>query len=653
MVQVIKPNQLGDIQGSAGQRTVVNGNPPNPGELMTSLASTAAKTYDTAGTVYAKNKAEEIVNEELGNVETAIAMAEKSATDEDFVKPGEMPVSDDEFTMIEGAVRSGAMTREKARLVASSRLRSRIAEEPFFADKLRQAASGVIGFNIQSEPAQQYFASFKTAASMNSSAAKTQQQKWWDQAEAESVALGVPTESIYRQLAQESYLSREKDILLAQQQAGIASDTDTFGQLNSKNSAVDFGNILGTMKAVFQENGSVDEQAASQVITQAKAARLAELDQIFNDPTSSAYLNAQKAVESRFESYSNFVNSVGFDTLNELKIDRVKRANEILGNEMFRMEKLIIQNLGSESYTQVIDLLASTTDPSRLETIFHGSPAMGKIAAMTGNTVALKAFGNQIASVYKSIANGQSIGNPQGGDAGQGAGENSETGITDVNVAEGVLAEMIRADGETEDGAIAYMDAQGMKTKPVSMLIQKNPNRASIDSKKYFKTMYENTLPEYSTQLGEILAQNPALEWTIDERGQVQIERPQPNTNLKGTAAMNADMRRVQRQMRGYNAATNLTQHINLYGEGVNKGWGTVVETTAPELRRNIANTIDKGYVRHQQAVITEAGNLVLDRDVEAAREAFLEVQALDDRYSGYTFEQWQEAILRKSGIRD
>lgn len=648
MVQVIKPNQLSQIEGSAGRQQVVQANEPNPANLMGSLADTAAKTYDTAGTVYAKNKSEEIVNEELGNVEAAIGMAEDKMQDEDFVQPKNMPVTDDEFTMIEGAVRSGAMTREKARLVASSRLRSRIAEEPFFADKLRQAASNLVGFNIESEPAQQYFASFRTAASM-ASGAKTQQQKWWDQAEAESVALGVPAEDIYRQIAQESYYTRDKELAIARKEAGLADDVETFGELNAKASAMDFGSILGNMKAIFQENGSVDEQAASQVITQAKAARLAELDQIFDDPTSTEYQRAQQAIESRFQSYTDFVTSVGFDTLNELKIERVKRANEILGNEMFRLEKLIIQNLGSDAFTQTIDLLANTTDPSRLETVFRGSPTMGKIAALAGNQTALKSFGKQLAGIYEKIATGQAIGTQGGGD--QEGAANPETGITDTEAAEGVLAEMMRAGGESEDGALKYMEEQGMQVKPVSMLIQKNPNRATPDSKEYFKTMFNETMPQLSQQLGQVLAENPDLEWTIDDKGMISVTQPQPRTDIQGTRAMNEDMRRVQRQMRGYNAADQLIQHINLYGEGVNKGWGKVVGTTAPELRKTLADTIDKGFVRHKQATMTEAINLVLDRNPEAARTEFEKLQQLDDRYQGYTFEQWQEAMLRKNDL--
>lgn len=646
MVQVVKPNQLSPIQGSAGQQQVIQSTQPNPGEALTTLSNTVAKTYDTAGTVYARNKSEEIVSEELGNVETAIALAEDKRKNEDFVRPENLPVSDDEFTMIEGAVRSGAMTQNRARLIASSRLRSRIAEEPFFADKLRQAASSLIGFNIESEQARQYFASFNQGAG---SGAKTQQQKWWDQAQAESVALGVPAEDIYRQIAQESYYSRDKDIAVARKEAGIASDVETFGELNSKASAMDFGSILGNMKLAFQENGSVDEQAASQIITQAKAARLAELDQIFDDPTSTEYQRAQSVIETRFQSYSDFVKSVGFDTLNTLKIERVKRANEILGNDMFRLEKFVIQNLGSDAFTQTMDIISSVTDPSRLEAIFRGSPTAGKIAALSGNETALKSFGKQLGDIYMKIARGQQIGTQT--ETGEGGSENSDTGMTDSEVAEGILAEMMRSGGESEDGALKYMEEQGMEIKPVSMLIQKNPNRATESSKEYFKTMFNNTMPQLTQQLGQVLAENPNLEWSIDEKGIISVTQPQPRTDIRGTRAMNEDMRRVQRQMRGYNAANELIQHINLYGEGVNKGWGKVVGTTAPELRKTLADTVDKGFVRYKQATMTEAINLVLDRDTEAARAEFDKIKQLDDRYQGYTFEQWQEAILRKNGL--
>lgn len=635
--------QLSQIPGSAGQQSVVQDRSPTLGEGLQRLTKAATNAYDAAGTIYAKNRSEEIVNEELGNIEQSIAIAERMRDDEDFVRPDLLPTSDPEFDLIHGAVLNGSMTREKARLIASSRLRTRISEQPFFADKLRQAASEVVGFNIQSEPARQYFASFQTEAQLRSGSAKTQQQKWMDEAQAISVTMpGVPVEEIYRQLAQASYAETRKQFAANRKELGLIDDMEEFNEVNAENSAIDFGSILGNFKQIFEQNGSVDEQAATQILSQAKAARMAELDQIFQDQTSTEYQRAQQAIESRFQNYADFVESVGFDTLNQLRIDRVKRANEILGDKLWPMEKLIVQNLGSDTFTQTLELISSVTDPSRLETVFRSSPITGKVAAILGNKTAMKSFGDQIAEAYGNIAQGNQ---PQDNTP------NQETGMTDTEVTEAILQKMFQDGGSSEEGAVEYMNQNGLNTKAVSMISQKAPGRASEGSKEYFKTMYNSTLPQFTERLGQVLAANPNLEWNINENGEFIIQQPQPNPEARGGRAMQEDIRRVQREMRGYNQAQELATHINLYGQGIAKGWGNVVGTTPAEYRKRVADMADGGFVRQQQIIVNEAVNLVLEGDSEAARIEFDKLQRLDDKYKGFTFEQWQESTRRLNNL--
>lgn len=631
--------QLSQIPGSAGQVSVIQDRTPTVGQGLQSLVSAGAKMYDVAGDIYSKNQAQSMVTEEINNIEHAQAIAERKVKDENFVEPDLMPVDAAEFTIIENAVRSGAMSREKARLMASSRLRTRISEEPFFADKLRQAASQVVGFNIMSEPAQQYFASFKTEAQLAANSANSQQQKWWDQAMAEHAGMpDVPVEEIYRQIAQESYAARQKELAASKKAMGLHDDMQEFNEVDTANSAVDFGAVLGNFKRIYEQNGSVDEQAAAQIISQAKAARFAELDQIFQDKTSTEYQRAQQVIEARFNGYAEFVESVGFDNLNQLRIDRVKAANEILGNKMFQMEKFIIQNLGADTFNQTLDMISTINDPSRLEAMFRSSPISGQVAGLMGNQTAVKAFGDQLATVWEKIAAKQPPAT---------TGPNEQTGMTEEDVTNAILQKMFERGGESEVGALEYMEENGLESKPVSMIVQKTPSRATEGSKRYFKTMYTNTLPAYTEQLAGVLANNPDLEWAINDKGQFEIVKPQPSADAIGGRAMREDMRRVQRQMQTYNEAQRFAEHINLYGQGISTGWGSEVDITPPEYRRKIAQIVDKGYSTAATGMINEAFNLMLENNDELGRETWSKLQRIAPQYREFTYEQQKEAVRR------
>jgi len=633
----IQSGQLSRIPGSAGQQSVVQDRSPLVGDAINNLTSAAVNAYDTAGTIYAKNTAQSLVNEELENVDSAISLAEKSAADENFVQPDEMPVSKDEFALIESAVRSGKMSREKARLLSSSRLRTRISEQPFFADKLRQAASNVIGFNIQSESAKQYFASLPTDAQL-SGGGQTQQQKWWDEASAIGAVMpGVPVEEIYQQIAMESYAETQKNLLENQQAAGAISSQTRFSEINRLNSDIDMGSVLGSAKAIFEREGSVKEQEFSQIITQVKNTRLAEVDQIFTDHTSTEYQRARQAVEDRFTGISEFVDSVGFDTLNELGIERAKRARTMLGDKLFFTEKLISENMGSDVFSQAMEMFTNITNPAQLEVLLRSMPTVGKIGAILGNEVATNRFGNQVREVYEKFATGQEI----------GADLDPMTGVSEEEVADLVLREMFAKGGEAESESLRIMKEMGMETKPVSAVVQKAPGRATEKSREYFKVMYETALPEKTTQLGNLLAANPDLQWSIADNGAIQLVEPEPVVSGTGGRSMREDIRATQRAQQVYDQANDLVEHINLYAEGIDKGWGTEVKRNKQMHRDYVSQNLDTGWLNQAQTISNNARDLIFEGNFAEAERTYSDLKRIDPRWDNISFREFRAAMDR------
>lgn len=645
MVQLIQSNQLSGIPGSAGRQQVIQDTSPTLGSAISGAIDAATGAYDAAGTIYAKNQAQSLVGEELENVDSAIAIAEKKAADEDFVAPDDMPVSSSEFTVIENAVRSGAMSREKARLLASSRLRTRIAEQPMFADKLRQAASQVVGFNIQSEPAQQYFAAFQTNAQLAQNGVNDYRNKLMQEASAKAPIFGVTTEEMYKELVMRDEIGARKEAALARQDLEGADNIETFTEINQENSKIRFTNILGTFKEQFGESGSVDEAAAEIILAEAEAQELAELEQIWTgDQTSTEFGRARDTISASYDQIRDYADAVGYDNLNKIGIQRAKDARTMLGDELFSTEKMLAENLGQQVSSQAFETLANITQPSRLEQMFRSNPTLGRVGAILGNPTATKAFGGQMSEVYKKIAGGQPIEDQV----------NEQTGVNDADVADTVLADMFSNAGEEgENAAINYLKEQGREIKPLSLLVTKAPGRATEDSKKYFQAQFKNSVPVVADRLATVLATNPALEWEITDSGKIEIVQPQPSQDVRGGRAMQEDIRRTQRQMAAYNQAQEQAEHLNLYADGISKGWGSVVESSPGEYRRSLAEMVDSGFLKQSNVFASEAQSFVLEGDIESAKDQFSNLQRTNPNYKNYTFEQFQEAIRRRNNLGD
>lgn len=566
MAQFIQANQLSPIQGTIGGQQVIQDNSPDPSALIGSLVD----TIDTAGTIYGEAKGRAIATEEIENIERARAEAESGRFTAGDEVPESINMDQKEWDTIAAAVQSGSMTRDRARLLASSRLRSRIAEEPFFAGRMRKAASGLLGFNIESEAAQQYFSSFPTRGAQ-SGGGQTQQEKWMDQAEAISASNGIPAEKIYRQIAAAEYGAVAKDIAVQERDAGIITDQQAFTRFNQNNSEVAFTGIVGTIQEVFQEEGSVKPERMNRIMADAKAVEIQELTQLWSgDQTSAEFQRATKVIDDRYTSYKEFSDSVGYDTLQEIAVNRNKNERELFTDQLFSDVKIINEVAGQEGVKAYFDSMSPRYNETQRRQLFEQFPVLKRLHSLSNASP--EEISNRLNTTSRKLLSGEAL-------------DEADREVLDP-VAKGLL-ETTESDS-VKTRIFDELAKQGQKYKAVSIVTERNPNNTSTDNVANVKRAYSEEMPKLITSLGREVAtwsedvnrfDVAAVEMVVDAGGNIQVSSQRPLSLPQGKL----------------NELKNMASKINQFNKAHNNGWSTVLGESKDSFVLKAQQLIEEG----------------------------------------------------------
>ena len=119
MVQFVQSDRLGQVQGSAGSQQVVQNQGPTLGERISAATETVGGVIQTAGNIYGENQAKDIVEDEIEQMDRAVAIAETGRFAPGDDVPESLKMDQKEWDMLSSAVRSGTMSRERAKLIVS------------------------------------------------------------------------------------------------------------------------------------------------------------------------------------------------------------------------------------------------------------------------------------------------------------------------------------------------------------------------------------------------------------------------------------------------------------------------------------------------------------------------------------------------------
>lgn len=646
MVQPIQSNQLSPIQGSIGQQRIVQEQGPTVGAIASNAIQQGAATVDMVGDIYAKNEANALVNETIEEVDAAIAAAEQGAKENVFTKktPEDLAVNNDEWTMIQNAVASGAMSQEKARLIASSRLRTRIAEQPLFADKLRQAASGVLGFNIESEAARQYFAALPTQASLNSgSSRQTYQQKIDEQATAIANTIGVDFETARRTLVTADYAEQQKSALSSQLQMGAITAQQYTSGMEVEDQKTAFATIMGEVRAFEAENGQpIDSVAFNRTLEQRKQTYIEQFNAGWTEANgtlnSPEYTRALSAINQRYDQYKEEIERIGFDNLSAIQLERTERARQALGDQYFAETKFIRETFGDRVASDIVNMAGWSE--SQRELHLSRSPQLRQAwDIFSGDN---QKFTQAMTGAATKLMSGQPL------------SETEQLFVDDI-------AMNINRNGsdEAKDALVDGMFRSGLPWKGLSNISSNSPRLETAERKQYFKTMFEQDLEPTLKQFAAEMTSSPAFRWEVDSSGKLMVISDNPAGGLPSVApgGLITNPAEQQRDIIAFNRAKQVADKINLFAEGLNNGWSRELNTSLGEYINVVNTTVKEAETVVQDLRAQQEGNRVLglieSGRTEDAREAYSEMQSRNPARFTRSYEELaQEARRRMQGAQ-
>src|SRR5690554_879215 len=586
MAQFVQSDALSPIQGSAGQFSPVVNKGPTLAEGIASVTKTVGGLVDTAGNIYGQNRAESLVEEEIEQIDKARAIAESGEFTAGDAVPESLKLDQREWDMLSTAVQSGTMSREKARLIAGSRLRSRIAEEPFFADRMRKAASGVLGFNIESEGARQYFASFPTEGEIGQGGGKTQQDKWWDQAEAISAANGIPADKIYKQIAAAEYGKYVMDIAQQERDAGIITDQEAFTTFNREQSKLAFTGIIGAAQQIYQQEGAVKEEQMERIIAESMNSEINQLAQLWKgDQSSSEYQRAAKVIEDRYEGYRTFVKSVGFDALQQIAVDRNARERELFTDKTMTDVKIINEAAGQEGVKAYFNYISPLTNATQKAQMLQRFPLLKRFVDLEGMTP--DAVAERLKDTASRVASKQPL-------------KQEDEGFV------GAVATDMHNQAETPEEKTSlfdYLIKEGLKTTGLSIIAGQSPNRTSTENVQSAKRAYQEDIEPLLTQLGREVEQwgsdvnrfgMPALEVRLNEAGDIEVFSQRPMSLPQGKL----------------NELKQNVAYINQFNKMHKNGWSEVLGESPETYNIKVQQLLDEGRKMTQNSQFVEEQDL-------------------------------------------
>lgn len=621
MVQPIQSNQLSPIQGSIGQQRVVQEQGPTIGSIASNAVQQGANTVDMVGDIYAKNEAQALVENTIEEVDAAVAAAERGAKENTFSKkaPQELAVNNDEWLMIQNAVASGAMTQEKARLIASSRLRTRIAEQPLFADKLRQAASGVLGFNIESEAARQYFAALPTeAAARGGSGRQTYQQKIDEQATAIANTIGVDFETARRTLVTADFAEQQKSALASQLQMGAISAQKYTSDMEVEDQKTAFATLMGEVRAFEAENGKpIDNLAFGRILDERKQVYIEQFNKGWTDANgtlnSPEYTRALTSINQRYDQYKEYIDSVGVDNITAVELERTERARQALGDQFFGPMKFVRENFGDRVMSDMVNL-ASLSDAQR-DLVLSRSPQLQQAWQFLNGDP--QRFTQTMSSAAQKMLSGQ------------------ELTEVESNFADYVVKEITTTGSdESKDALVDGLFRSGLPWKGLSSISANSPRLETAERKQYFKTMFEQDLEPTLKQFAAEMTASPAFRWEVGSDGKLMVINDNPAGGLPAVApgGLITNPAEQQRDIVAFNRAKQVADKINLFAEGLNNGWSRELNTSLGEYINLVNTSVSEAETVVQNLRAEQEGNrflgLVESGQIEEAREAYSEMQS-------------------------
>lgn len=341
---------------------------------------TAFQSFDEIGTAVGKQKAKDLVASAQAEVDAALAGEEEELTFGDDSALNEVA---SKAARYERGVSQGSISRETARLHVANAVTKGIEENPLFANKIRKAATNLLGFNPESEGVRQFFGAFQPAGTTSKLSAREKQAQFMADNSNGKLSLSASRHLI----AQAEEVGLRKQLNQDRLALGDVSADQFLAESSIDDDIEGTQAIFGDALRLTNEGEEINADTWAQLAAKRENAFVAATLQQYRD-SGIAISSAQEAkvrenAKGRYDRLSEQLSRFDQGFLNKQNLDRLVTAQKLFGAKAMPVFSTLVNSFGDRIGSQILDLYANAAGkPERLEAALGANPALVPFVTM-------------------------------------------------------------------------------------------------------------------------------------------------------------------------------------------------------------------------------------------------------------------------------
>lgn len=599
-------------------------------DSINSAIDSTFKAIDIAGDISSKATAKDLVTSAQAAVESERKESEEFAALDALGDDAGAKEVARKTALLEKGVAQGRITRENARLRVTDLVTKGIEESPIFASKIRNSASRLLGFDLQSEATKQFFGSFEPSGS----AKKVNPRE--AQAQFMSDNLGLPITSTRQLVAQQEELSLRKSIRADKLELGDMTADQALAERSIEDSLEGVNNIFGEALALQREGGEINADTWAQLTSKHENAfvnaTLEEYRASGLNITSEQEAKVRSNASARYKVLNEQISKFDSSFLNKQNLERLVTTQKLFGAQAMPVFSTLINSFGDRIGSQIIDMYANAAGkPERLQAALAANPALAPFVDLLSQDP--EGFTKRMNSSLLKL-NSPEVGDITAEDSGFIDLFLNQVGTT--------------APPKERESVIEKLANKGMPTKAASVLAKAGRTAATPKEVQFMKGEWAATKAGVPQQIAALIAELPNS--TIELTAQGLVEKA-GTRNVKGREIARAANSDVTAQL----------AKINTLLSAANKGWGKDFGISNLQSEAtNMVNSINSlaGEIKEARSSEITSG-VVSNGRVRApstsATETIFDTVIFTEKFKGVSVEDKQarlEELRAKQGVQ-
>jgi len=610
--------------GGIGSQSIVSAPTPSFSSAVRSvgadLGAIKSLTEDSV-----RREGEEVAAGAVKDVETALGSLQEAEAERDagpfreqdiaaLESPGKDALGEADFELLRKGVNSGKISKETAHLFAANQVTKRVQEQPIFAERIREAASRVIGFDPKSLQVQTALGLLGSTAEKGNTAL-TFGEKKLQEAQFQASVRGTTVEQELTKISDSIEAGRAAQTAQDDYNLGAITLEENLGKQVNKISTDVLDSIQAQLQVSVESGIPVDATAIAGSIEAAKLQSANELRAAAgNKANSSATLEAIKQSDKIYDSWKNYSEIVGVDNLTQVKLDRAKRFQDLHGVETFGQFRVLREQFGDRAVDRLMDLALTYNDkPELFQQRLNLFPKSKEILELFNGDA--KAYTQAKWQTMTAMSEGKPL-----------------TAIQQQLVPD-VIDEVTKLPNGNRDGDSTESIVKGLGGNGDAMtssMIAKVPViDAGNASKTELKRAYNEDRQPYIRAAAAWIGNDKNRGFTFDNKGNLVLTFDGSPSPSQG--------------------AFDVQERVNIFNNALDRGWGSTLNSSREQYRAEIEGVLGRHVAgasdRRVAGLLTQVTSQLQQGNEQEAAKLYRQAAKLDPTNIVVDFSQVKEEL--------